>query len=277
MSRRVVLWAAISGNLPFWQCGPADVAARGVIEDRRCRAKSLGGEEDQSAPAALRGDGAPVGGSSPCRSGLVCVRAAWFVSGDAAAWLGDRALSGSRCAQAGSRQLAGAVERQEEELTALRARAGVEQSAFGIERAAQQKLLSRVRELEAENAVLKEDVRVFERVLPVAGEPGAIGVENFRVAVDPVGQYRYRFLLVFSPDKQFPEFQGRLRMLAHYTLGDKAVQLALPLKKGDEEIRLKKMQRREGEFKLPAGAALVGLEAHVLQGDTLKFKRVAKL
>ena len=169
------------------------------------------------------------------------------------------------------------LSRQEEELTALRARAGVEQSAFGIERAAQQKLLSRVRELEAENAVLKEDVRVFERVLPVAGEPGAIGVENFRVAVDPVGQYRYRFLLVFSPDKQFPEFQGRLRMLAHYTLGDKAVQLALPLKKGDEEIRLKKMQRREGEFKLPAGATLVGLEAHVLQGDTLKFKRVAKL
>ena len=166
---------------------------------------------------------------------------------------------------------------QEEELASLRARAGVEQSAFSIERAAQQKLLARVKELEAENAVLKEDIRVFERVLPVAGEPGAIGIENFRVAVDPVGQYRYRFLLVFSPDKQFPEFLGRLRVLAHYALGDKTGQMVLSLKKDDEEVRLKKMQRREGEFKLPAGATLVGLEVHVLQGDTLKLKRVAKL
>lgn len=169
------------------------------------------------------------------------------------------------------------LSRQEAELLSLRATTGVELSAVSIERAAQQKLLARVKELEAENAVLKEDMRVFERVLPVAGEPGAVSIENFRVTADPVGQYRYRFLLVFSPDKQFPEFQGRLRILAHYTLSDKTVQLALPLKKGDEEIRLKKMQRREGEFKLPAGATLVGLEAHVLQGDTLKFKRVAKL
>lgn len=169
------------------------------------------------------------------------------------------------------------LSRQEAELAALRGKAEAEQSAVSIERAAQQKLLARVKELEAENAVLREDIRVFERVLPVVAEPGTIGLENFRVAVGPLGQYRYRFLLLFTPDKQFPEFLGRLRLLAHYALGGKTGQLVLPLGKDEEAIRLKKMQRWEGEFTLPEGAVLLGLEVHVLQGDTLKVKRVAKL
>lgn len=253
------------------------MAVRDDIADRERRAKGLGSEENQDAQATLWRDGTQVGGSSPCRTGLVCFRPAWFVAGDAAARLGGARYQGVGGLGRDAASLQEQLSHQEEELASLRARAGVEQSAFSIERAAQQKLLARVKELEAENAVLKEDIRVFERVLPVAGEPGAIGIENFRVAVDPVGQYRYRFLLVFSPDKQFPEFQGRLRVLAHYALGDKTGQLVLSLKKDDEEVRLKKMQRREGEFKLPAGATLVGLEVHVLQGDTLKLKRVAKL
>jgi hypothetical protein len=35
--------------------------------------------------------------------------------------------------------------------------------------------------------------------------------------------------------------------------------------------------RREGSFELPEGAVLIGVEARVLQGDTLKFKRMAQL
>jgi hypothetical protein len=40
---------------------------------------------------------------------------------------------------------------------------------------------------------------------------------------------------------------------------------------------VKHVLRREGGFELPEGAVLIGVEARVLQGDTLKFKRMAQL
>lgn len=169
---------------------------------------------------------------------------------------------------------------QREELNVLRSTAGTGQNAVSIERASQQQLLGRIKELESQNAALKEDILLFERLIPVAGEGAVIRIENFRVFQEAPGSFRYRLLFAFQPDKQTPDFRGRLQLVVDFGLSGKRVQMLLPDRResfAEYQVELKHFLRREGGFKLPEGAVVLGVEARVLQGDTLKHKRLAQL
>lgn len=172
------------------------------------------------------------------------------------------------------------LQEHDEELGMLRATAGTRQNAVSIERATQQQLLARIQNLERENGVLKEDILLFERLIPVVGEDAAVRIENFRVMHDGGGRYRYRILLAFQPDRQSPEFRGRLQLAVSFMLAGKEQQVLLPDKRvvaGEYQLELKHFLRREGVFELPLGAQVKAVEARVLQGDTLKSKRLAQL
>jgi hypothetical protein len=171
------------------------------------------------------------------------------------------------------------LQEQRDELLLLRASAGTGQNAVSIERATQQQLLARIEGLERENQALKEDMLLFERLIPVVGEEAVIRVENFRVINEGGGRYRYRILLAFQPGRQSPEFRGRLQLVVGFRQAAKDMQLTLPEKRdasNEYQLELKHFLRREGVFQLPAGAQLKGVEARVLQGDTLKVKRLAQ-
>ena len=171
------------------------------------------------------------------------------------------------------------LQEQRDELLLLRASAGTGQNAVSIERATQQQLLARIEGLERENQALKEDMLLFERLIPVVGEEAVIRVENFRVINEGGGRYRYRVLLAFQPGRQSPEFRGRLQLVVGFRQAAKDMQLTLPERRdasNEYQLELKHFLRREGVFQLPAGAQLKGVEARVLQGDTLKAKRLAQ-
>ncbi|WP_295005273.1 hypothetical protein [uncultured Dechloromonas sp.] len=61
---------------------------------------------------------------------------------------------------------------QQDELAVLRSAAGSAQNALNIERASHQQLILKIGVLEAENAALKEEVKVFERLVPSGAEAG---------------------------------------------------------------------------------------------------------
>lgn len=169
---------------------------------------------------------------------------------------------------------------QQDELLLLRSTAGTEQNAVHMERAAQRQLLSRLQGLERENASLKEDMLLFERLIPVVGEEAAVRIENFRLTGEGRGRYRYRLLLAFQPSKQAPDFHGRLQLAVTYVLAGKELQLVLPARNdagADYQIDLKHFLRREGVVELPEGAQVKSIEARILLGDTLKAKRMAQL
>lgn len=65
-----------------------------------------------------------------------------------------------------------------EELTRLRAGAATEQNAAQMERSAQQQLVSRIKVLERENASLKEDVSLFERLVKDCPRKPGMGRHN---------------------------------------------------------------------------------------------------
>jgi len=114
----------------------------------------------------------------------------------------------------------------------------------------------------------------------VAGEVASVRVENFRVTQEAQGRFRYRLLLAFQPDRQNPDFHGHLQLAVDFVLFGKRGQLLLPDKRetvSDYQLELRHFLRREGVFELPEGAVLQGVEARVLQGDTLKSKRLAQL
>lgn len=169
---------------------------------------------------------------------------------------------------------------EREELNLLRSTAGTGQNAMSIERATQQQLLFRIQGLERENGALKEDILLFERLIPVVGEEAVVRIENFRVIHESGARYRYRILLAFQPGRQNPEFRGRLQLAVSFLLAAKEQQLLLPDKKeamSEYQLEMKHFLRREGVFELPLGVVLKGVEARVLQGDTLKSKRLAQL
>jgi len=172
------------------------------------------------------------------------------------------------------------MQAQREELNILRSTAGTGQNAVSIERASQQQLLGKIQGLEAQNAALKEDILLFERLMPVVGDGAAVRVESFRVVQRGGGRFHYRMLLAFQPDRLTPDFRGRLQLIISFAQSGKNMQFVLPNKRetfAEYQIDLKRFLRREGEFELPESATLSGVEARILQGDTLKAKLSAQL
>ncbi len=166
------------------------------------------------------------------------------------------------------------------ELLKLRSIAGTEQSVVQMERSTQEQLTSRISELEAENMALKEDMRLFERLIPSAGNDGAIRLESFRVAPDGPQRYRYNAHLAFQSGKQAPRFRGQLQIMVVFSLAGKRQEMLLPAKGADTgafEVEFRRVLRKDGVFELPAVAKLESVEARILQGDTLKAKRMAQL
>ena len=56
--------------------------------------------------------------------------------------------------------------------------------------------------------------------------------------------------------------------------------MLLPVKRedaGEFQVEVRNFLRKEGAFEIPAGARLESVEARVLQGDTLKTKRMAQI
>ena len=168
---------------------------------------------------------------------------------------------------------------QEEELALLRSTAGTGQNAVSIERATQQKLLLRVAELEHENSQLREDLLLFERLVPAVGKEGGLRIESFRIQADGGGHYRYRIFLAFQGGRQAAEFKGRLQLLIKYSLAGRVHQITIPVTAGAAEyqVEIRNFQRREGAFSLPEGAVVTAAEARVMQGDTLKAKKNVQL
>lgn len=169
---------------------------------------------------------------------------------------------------------------QQEELALLRSVAGAGQNAVSIERATHQQLLLRISALEAENAALKEDMRIFERLIPRASEGASVRIENFRVSYDSGTRYRYRLLVVFQPDRQQIEFRGRLQLTVTYVSSGVVKQLFLPETRDSADrflLEVRHFLRQEGGFELPAGAVLRSVESRLLQGDAIKSKQLAQL
>lgn len=165
----------------------------------------------------------------------------------------------------------------EVELSQLRALAGTEQSALRMERSTQQQLAARLKAMEEENAALREDVALFEKLVPATSDESALRIERLNVVSEAQpGLFRYRLLLAFQPSKQEREFRGRLQLTVTAQQAGKDISLQLPSAKdaaADFLVETRHFLRKDGKIVLPAGAKIKSIEAQVLQGGAVKAKQ----
>ncbi|RIX48779.1 MAG: hypothetical protein D3M94_02385 [Rhodocyclales bacterium GT-UBC] len=174
----------------------------------------------------------------------------------------------------GGESLSQEVLRQREELAILRARVGGGHSLDEMERSAKSELLIKVRNLERENAALKEDLLLFERLAPLSGEETGVRIDSFRVWRE-AGSYRYRWVVGYRPSGAVLEFHGRVQVVVFVEGGEGVL---LPEKKaGEHRIDVRGVVRREGEFVAPHGGEVKLVELRVLQNDEVKVARTVRL
>jgi hypothetical protein len=209
----------------------------------------------------------------------------WYVLGATAAlFLVFALLSATQQRGGDGQQELNSLRRQvrqlDDELLGLRSTAGTEKNAVQMERSTTQQLSNRIKVLESENAALKEDLLLFERLLQAAGGDASVRIEGLKVLPDGPRQFRYRILLAYQSGKRPQEFRGRLQLVIVFSLEGKSKELIIS--EGREgasgiDVEVRGFLRKEGRFELPVGAALQSVEARVFQGDTLKTKRHEQL
>ncbi|QKV55993.1 MAG: hypothetical protein HT580_00950 [Dechloromonas sp.] len=171
------------------------------------------------------------------------------------------------------------VRQLDDELLSLRSIAGTERSAVQMERSTTQQLINQVKVLESENAALKEDLLLFERLLQSTGGDASVRVEGVKVLPDGPRRFRYRILLAYQPGRRAPVFHGQLQLAVAFLAEGKSKELIVPAGKQGRGSgrRGSGFLRKEGWFELPLEASLQSVEARVFQGDTLKTKRHEQL
>lgn len=136
-------------------------------------------------------------------------------------------------------------------------------SAITVERAAQERLASQVRFLEAENRTLREDLGFFEKLMPASGSE-AVAIRGLQAEVLAGTQLKWQ-VLVIQPVRNAPEFKGRLEVSLSGTLDGKP--WSMPLPDGPQPLQFRQYRRVEGMVDLPAAAVVKNVSARVVEGS----------
>ncbi len=185
------------------------------------------------------------------------------------------------------KDLAGLDRQSKEELQALREQvvvlqrerdkaqsvANTAQSLVTAEKAAQEKFVAQVRQLEGDNRLLRDDLGFFEKLLPGGANESSLlrGLQAERLSDL---QMRWQ-VLVIQPVKNAPTFTGQLDITFSGTLAGKPWMMSLP--PGGHALDFKQYRRLEGVIDLPAQAVVKTVTAKVLEGATVRSVQTVKL
>ncbi|MDW5445080.1 DUF6776 family protein [Polaromonas sp. SM01] len=167
-----------------------------------------------------------------------------------------------------------------EEVAALRAERDKSQSIANIsgslltaEKAAQEKMQGQLKQLEADNRLLRDDLGFFEKLLP-AGGVESVAIRGLQADALSDMQVKWQ-VLVIQPVKDAPVFNGRLELTFNGTLAGKPWTASLP--GGAQPLQFKQYRRIEGVLDLPASAVVKTVTAKVLEGTAVRSVHTVKL
>lgn len=134
------------------------------------------------------------------------------------------------------------------------------------EKAAQERLAQQIKTLEQENRALKDDLGFFEKLIPSTGAEG-VAIRGLQADVVAGTQLKWQ-VLVLQPEKNAPEFKGRLEVTVAGTHSGKPWSMALPT--GPVPLQFRQYRRMEGLVDLPAQALVKTVSVKVLEGSATK-------
>jgi hypothetical protein len=185
------------------------------------------------------------------------------------------------------KSLAGLDNRAKEELKALREEVVVLReerekslsvtntsgSLLTAEKAARDKMASQLRQMEADNRALRDDLGFFEKLLPASGADG-VSIRSLQSELLSPSQLKWQ-VLVIQPVKNAPDFNGKLTLTATGTLGGKPWMAGLP--GGAQTLQLRQYRRIEGVLDVPPQAVVQTVTARVSEGAATRSMQTFKL
>lgn len=155
------------------------------------------------------------------------------------------------------------VARLREERDKVQSLVNTSGTSIVAERAAQERLSSQIRTLEAENRALREDLGFFEKLIPSSGAEG-VAIRGLQAEVLSGTQLKWQ-VLVIQPVKNAPEFRGKLELSVSGTLEGKPWMMPLP--GGPVALQFRQYRRVEGMIDLPPQAVVKNVSAKVVEGS----------
>lgn len=146
-------------------------------------------------------------------------------------------------------------------------------SAITVERAAQERMASQLRVLDAENRALREDLGFFEKLMPASGTEG-VAIRGLQAEVLSGTQLKWQ-VLVIQPGKNTPEFRGMLEVSFSGTLEGKPWTMQLP--GGSQALQFKQYRRVEGMVDLPPEAVVKNVSARIVEGTVSRAVQIVSL
>ena len=146
-------------------------------------------------------------------------------------------------------------------------------SLLTAEKAAQEKMLSQIRQLESDNRSLRDDLGFFEKLLP-AGSTEVASIRSLQAEVLSETQLKWQ-VLVIQPVKDAPTFNGKLELTLHGTQAGKPWSMMLP--GGPQVLQFKQYRRVEGVLDLPPQAVVKTVTAKITEGTTVRSVQTFKL
>lgn len=170
-------------------------------------------------------------------------------------------------------RLRGEVVVLREELNRSRLVSNTSDSLLTAERVAQEQIRLQLRQLEAENQTLRNDLGFFERLMPGTGS-GALDIRGLQVERVAESQIRWQALMI-QAKKNAPEFKGTLEISFTGTQDGKPWSTA-----GAPRTRAVVIQgylREEGVVDVPPTAVVKTMTVRLLQGGSVRLVQTAKL
>lgn len=140
------------------------------------------------------------------------------------------------------------------------------ESLLATERAAKASLLNQVRNLEADNRTLREDLGFFEKLIPAA-KTDSLAIRALQAEVVGGMQLRWQ-VLVIQAARNAPDFNGRLELVLAGTIDDKPWTQTHPPQ--GQPLQVKQYRRLEGVLDLPPHAVVKTVTARVLDGASVR-------
>ena len=160
-----------------------------------------------------------------------------------------------------------------EALTSAQSVANTSESLLTAEKAAQEQLVLQIRQLEADNATLRNDLGFFERLIPGSGT-GDLNIRGLQVERLGPGQLKWQVLLIQAA-KNAPDFKGQLEITFSGTsAGQPWTQKQAPQ---PQSISFKGYLRQEGLLDVSPQTVVKNVTAKIYQGREVKTLYSIKL
>lgn len=165
------------------------------------------------------------------------------------------------------------IAKAKEERDKAQSVANIADTLVTAEKASHEKLTAQIKQLEADNRSLRDDLGFFEKLIPVAGVEG-VAIRGLQV--DTLGPSKVKWqVLVIQANKNAVEFNGKLEISFTGMAGGKL--WTQPLPSGPQAIKVRQYGRIEGEFELPPQGILKGVSVRVMDGAVVKASHSIKL